>query len=93
MALTRGHVLGAFLELNHLLVGESGPIVNQAEGVVGVAVGAERRLGNASALHLNRGSKLADRALEQSLRHLRDQRRGPDNHAGDRDQLVNVWKR
>ena len=43
----------------HLLVTEPGPVVDESKGVVGVAVSAEGRLGDAASLNLDNCLKVA----------------------------------
>ena len=66
--------------------------MDQTERVVGVAMGAECGLSDPSALDFDRAGEAADGALEDSLGHLRDQRRRPNHHASYGDQLVNVCR-
>lgn len=78
------------LKLDELLVCELGAVVDELERVVGAAVLAERRLGDASALDLGRRRVATHGALEEGLPHLRDQVRQTNHHPADRDQLVDV---
>ena len=76
--------------LGYLLVTESGSVVDEREGVVGVAVSAEGRLGDAAALHLDVGLQVAHGAAEEAATDLGNQVGGADDHARDGDQLVDV---
>ena len=51
---------------------------------------AEGWFGDATSLNLNRGLQVTDGATEQGRVDLRDQIGRADNHAGDRDQLINI---
>jgi len=64
--------------------------VDENEGVVGVAVSAEGRLGDAASLDLDDGLQVADGATEEAATDLRNQVGRADDHAGDGDQLVDV---
>jgi len=58
------------LQLDHLLVGEDATVVNELETVVGVAVGADGRLGNLASVHLHRSRERAHYALEKGFSHI-----------------------
>lgn len=78
------------MQLNHLLVSKLGSIVNQSEGMIGVAVCTEYRLRNTASVNLHRGCVSADIALKEGLPHLWDQGASPDHHSTDSDKLINV---
>lgn len=54
------------LQLHHLLVGELRAVVDEVEGVVGVAVAAQRGFGDAAALDLHGNRRLAHVATAKS---------------------------
>ena len=80
------------LQLDHLFVGEVGAVVQHAEGVAGVAVGAEGGLGYPAPVDFHCGGEGAHVALEEGLPHLWDDVGRADHHPTDRDQLVDVWR-
>lgn len=88
--LTGWHVVRGLLDLDHLPVGEETSIVHNLKGVTVVAVSAERRLGNPSALVLNGCGEGAHDALEEGLSHLRNYSRSSDDHSADGDELIDV---
>ena len=67
--------------------------MDQGVAMSGVAVRAERGLGDAAALHFDVGLGLAHRAAEKGLGELGDEVRGPGHHSRDCDELIDVWKR
>ena len=87
-----GHVVGRLLQLDHLLIAELRPVVDQSKAVVGVAVRAQGRFGDAASFDLNRSGQFAHRALEESLAHFRHEIRSPDDHPGDGDEPVDVLR-
>lgn len=67
------------------------PVVDEGEGMVGVAVRAEGRLGDAAALDLDGRLQVTDGASEEGRVDLGNQVRSTDDHTGDGDQLINIW--
>lgn len=88
--LSGGHVIRSLLQFHHLLVGKLRSIVHQLETVVGVAVGAQSGLMNATTINLDGRCERTNDALEESLTHFWDDVGRSDYHAADRDQLINV---
>lgn len=89
--LASGHVLRRLLELDHLLVGEDGAVVDERHAVGGVAALAGAGLRNAASVYLHPGRVGAHLALEEGLLHLGDQLGRPDHHAADGNELVDVF--
>lgn len=64
--------------------------MNERHAVGGVAMATHGWLGDPAAIHLCPGAEGAHLALEECLLHLGDELRGPDHHAADGDQLIDV---
>lgn len=64
--------------------------MHQCHAVCGVAVAADGRFSDASAVHLHTRVKRTHLTAEKRLLHLRDQLRAADHHPTDSDELVNV---
>lgn len=73
--------------------------MDDGEGVARVAHGAQGGLHNPAAVDLHSGRIAAHVAAEESLAHFRDDVAGPDNHAANSDELIDIygktgeWKR
>lgn len=90
--LRRWHVVRRLLQLYQLLVAELRSVVHQSEAVVRVAVGAQCRLSNATAVNLNFSGAATHNALKESLPHLWNDVRRADHHATQSNQLVDICK-
>lgn len=82
-----------FLEFDELFVSEGRPVVDEGEGVAGVASGAQSWLTDTTAVHFYRFGEVADAALEECFAHVRDDVACPDDHAIDGNQPVDICRK
>ena len=79
-----------FLKFHHLFISKLWAIVDEAEAMIGVAVGTQCRLSNAASFDLHRSHIRTDNALEESFTHLRHNVRCSYHHASNRNKLIDI---
>jgi hypothetical protein len=90
--LTRRYRIGGLLELDNLLVLEGASVVNDQHRILGLA-DLTRTLGgltNLATVKANVDRVVADIATEESVFHVRDNRRCSDDHAFDTNKAIHI---